>query len=136
MPSRQKLRAPTNVIIRCSECGKELEHVAGAADTPCGNCGSSLRTIEVSLKEKMDPRFGHRLKLKDPNSTVRKKIILEASTSYEPSEIARKVKKDRVIDRLNDSYYERVVNMISGEVIRECREPLSEHRGRGSKKRK
>jgi hypothetical protein len=43
---------------------------------------------------------------------------------------------DRVIDRDNDYYLERIVDPETGEVIRECEEKLSEHQGRGSAKPK
>jgi hypothetical protein len=38
----------------------------------------------------------------------------------------------RVIDRRNDRYRESVVDQVTGEVVREVDEPLSEHTGRGS----
>ena len=42
----------------------------------------------------------------------------------------------RVFDRLNDRYYERITDPETGEVVRECDEPLSHHRGRGSERNK
>ena len=42
----------------------------------------------------------------------------------------------RHINRDGDSYYERIINKETGEVVREVKEPLSEHRGRGSAKKK
>jgi len=41
----------------------------------------------------------------------------------------------RTIDRDNDRYYERIIEVGTGRVIRHVDEPLSEHRGRGSAKR-
>ena len=44
--------------------------------------------------------------------------------------------KRRVIDRDSDKYEEVVKNPETGEVIHECREPLSKHQGHGSAKTK
>jgi hypothetical protein len=46
------------------------------------------------------------------------------------------MKHSRIIDRDNDSYHEIVMDPISGKVVHECKEPLSQHRGHGSAKRK
>ena len=45
-------------------------------------------------------------------------------------------KLTREIDRENNRYRELIVNPESGETIRECDEPLTEHFGRGSAKSK
>lgn len=46
------------------------------------------------------------------------------------------VHKTRIIDREHDRYYEDVEDPESGEKIHHCEEPLSEHYGHGSDKRK
>jgi len=43
---------------------------------------------------------------------------------------------ERLIDRDNDLYIEKITNMETGDVIREVTEPLSEHVGHGSAKSK
>ena len=40
-----------------------------------------------------------------------------------------------VIDRRQDLYHERVVDIATGQTIHEVTEPLSEHRGHGTAKR-
>ena len=40
-----------------------------------------------------------------------------------------------MIDREADTYDETVTDPESGEIVHECHEPLSEHRGHGSAKR-
>ena len=44
------------------------------------------------------------------------------------------MKLRRVIDRDNDWYEETVINPETGNVIHDCNEPLSAHRGHGSAK--
>jgi hypothetical protein len=46
------------------------------------------------------------------------------------------VRKARLIDWQNDWYEEVVTDPETGAIIHECSEPLSEHRGHGSAKRK
>lgn len=41
---------------------------------------------------------------------------------------------DRVIDRLNDRYYELITDPTTGGVVRHCEEPLSHHVGRGTER--
>ena len=43
---------------------------------------------------------------------------------------------ERVIDRDNDQYFERVTDYETGEVIHHCKEPLSQHLGHGSDRQK
>jgi len=44
------------------------------------------------------------------------------------------MKLSRVIDRDNDIYHEVVTDPETGEVVHECREPLSQHRQHGTAK--
>lgn len=41
---------------------------------------------------------------------------------------------ERSIDRAAGMYHERIIDKISGEVVREVHEPLTQHRGRGGAK--
>ena len=43
---------------------------------------------------------------------------------------------ERCIDKDNNHYKEIVVDPETGEIIHQCEEPLSEHRGHGSDKKK
>jgi hypothetical protein len=45
-------------------------------------------------------------------------------------------KKERVIDREEDFYFERITDLETGEVIHHCEEPLSSHQGHGGAKAK
>jgi hypothetical protein len=46
------------------------------------------------------------------------------------------VHRERVIDRENDRYFERVTDYETGETIHEVEEPLSQHTGHGNAKPK
>ena len=119
--------------VRCSDCGHELEDVADRASAlACPNCGGTRRTFDGSLGERADARDGLGYKLRRPGSSVRKSIILEGTRRFEPSQKARLVKVERHLDRLNNRYMERVIDVDSGAVLHECQEPLSAHVGHGS----
>ena len=46
------------------------------------------------------------------------------------------MKKERLIDRAKDHYKEVVTDPDTGSVVHQCDEPLSQHRGHGSAKKK
>jgi hypothetical protein len=64
----------------------------------------------------------------------RGKYDREVIAGHDYSASGRMVKKDRLIDRVNDLYVEKVADADTGEVLREVEEPLSEHINRGSAK--
>jgi hypothetical protein len=50
--------------------------------------------------------------------------------------LGKHVFKQRMIDRDNNRYFEHIEEYENGEVVHHCDEPLSEHRGHGSAKKK
>ena len=50
--------------------------------------------------------------------------------------LGKLVHHQRVIDRDNNLYYEKIVDYETGAVLHEQKEPLSEHFGHGSAKKK
>ena len=76
-------------------------------------------------------------KIKDPNLPSRKKVRAEFYQGYEKSEaLGKDVRKTRDIDRCNNLYHEKVEDPETGEIVHECTEPLSNHRGHGNDKKK
>ena len=99
--------------------------------TPCPTCGGTERAVAITLTESLTVRSGARLKQKRGS-----KVILDARLD-EPGRqrsTGRANRLNRRIDHLNDRYEERVTDEATGEVIHECSEPLSQHRGHGSDK--
>ena len=58
----------------------------------------------------------------------------EALRGYEFNVSGHLMKKERLLDRKNNLYIERIVDMDTGEVVRDIQEPLSDHRRRGAAK--
>ncbi len=120
----------------CSACGEPIYTKVDTAENrhPCPNCGATARTIHVSLTDSVAVRDGIGVKAKRPGQ---KKPFAE-DLSMPSFSISRQkfVHHERLIDRDNDHYFERVTDFETGEVIHECEEPLSLHRERGSARKK
>lgn len=91
------------------------------------------RKFDVHVTESIILRDSLSMKHKRPG---KKKPIAESfSGSERRKSVGDYVNKERLIDRENDRYKERVVTE-DGEVLRNVDEPLSAHHGRGSAKLK
>lgn len=80
---------------------------------------------------------GHRAKSKNPALPSDEKLRVDTYLGVEPShKYGKLVRVHRTIDRDNDWYSEKVVDIQTEEVFHECEEPLSEHFGHGTAKLK
>ena len=121
----------------CSQCGTRIEE---APDTPieeqkrCPVCGSTARTYTVHIHEHVALGLKWGLKHKRPGH---KKPVYE---SVFGDDLHRKSGQwnhlTREIDREYNHYREFIVSPTTGEVIRSVDEPLTEHTGRGSARKK
>jgi hypothetical protein len=112
----------------CGSCGQSVE------ETPCPHCGSILRAIHVSVQETIGIR--EKLSLKGRENGKRRPVLEQVHGDDLQHKTGIWMKRSRVIDRKNDLYHETVKNPETGEVVHECKEPLSEHRGHGAAKKK
>lgn len=123
--------------VQCNESEAVLDensNCAVAERIPCPNCGSLSRKYHVKIEDKIVFRDGIGMKARHPNS---RRPFLE---SYQGPDRSRKtgklMHKQRVIDRENDRYLEKVKDYDTGKVIHQCEEPLSQHVGHGDVKKK
>lgn len=121
----------------CAACGIPIDEPSStlpADRNPCPSCGSLVRTFNVHVQETLTIREKIGMKQKRPGH---KKPIYE-SVSGDDLYLATGQwnKLTREIDRENNNYKEVISNPESGEVLRHCEEPLTEHFGRGSAKQK
>lgn len=80
-------------------------------------------------------QFHETLSMKNKNTAGR--VLVEAQSGDDLHRNTGKwMRKERVIDRLNDRYKELVVNPESAQVVHHQEEALSKHRGHGSAKSK
>lgn len=119
---------------KCSQCGYEFP--PDPVRVPCPQCGSTARDLSVSIHENVKARDGLGFKIKGPNKTGRSKTRVEGFTRYVPSQKAPLVKHERLIDRGDDKYFERVEDADTGELFHHNEEPLSSHIEHGTAKKK
>ena len=122
--------------IECSDCGIAIEQAAVAVEPrlPCPTCGSARRSHFVTIAETLVARDGLGIKAKRRGQ---KKPYVEAlSFPSHSRRLAKPVHHERLIDRDKDLYHEKVTDYETGAIIHEQSEPLSEHIGHGSDKRR
>lgn len=145
-------------LVFCGSCGLQLDEPGNLPPEQrahCSDCGSLDRKEAVSLSGNMPAMSGGlgpaptslSGNQPPPHSKLKSrsrhegdgwgKAFQETITGSEYSQsLGRYVRKERIIDRENDRYRERVVDPETGEVLHEADEPLSEHQGYGSDKRR
>jgi hypothetical protein len=93
-------------------------------------CGSTRRSYCEYVQEALALHERIGLKVKRPGF---KKPVHEQIVGAEPTHSTGKlVDKIRIIDRLNDKYFERITDPTTCEILYERDEPLSHHFGRGT----
>lgn len=97
----------------------------------CGAIGGALNSINVAGIEIFP---GVDLKVKNPRYQGRRKFIREVKSIAEQSVDGRLVRKDRLIDRGNNRYREKVTVVDTGDVVHHADHKLTEHTGHGSDK--
>ncbi len=129
-----------SVKVVCSECEAELplDWVSKTSDLRnCPECGANARTIHLVFSDYLEIRDQVRGKVKSNDLSIpkKKRIKKEFIAGHERS-VARNgwVEKQRLIDRENGRYKEKVVDSVTGEVLRNVDEPIRDHVGRGSAK--
>ena len=128
------------VIINCAECGNTIDEPINKQESdPCPHCGSNRRIMDIDLGEEIvELNIKEQLKItrKDPKQTGKNKTTYERLSGDDLEKKSGKwKKKERIIDRENDRYMEKVIDPETGEVTRHCDEPLSKHQGHGSAKK-
>jgi hypothetical protein len=119
--------------VHCGACGillDESPHAVPEQRVPCLRCGSLSRSFGVFAEDRAKAQ--ERIELVGRHAGLRKFFVKQVSGVDLHRKSGIWMHLTRVIDRANDWYHERVVNPKTGEVVRECSEPLSEHRGHGA----
>lgn len=136
-----RLDEPMITLVTCADCSSALpeEWVSDAAERQCPNCGSLKKLVRVELRDevRVEVHDSLRGKVKDPSRRSKDKVRKD----FFSGDDLRKsdgtwMTKERVLDRDNDSYMEKVVDPKTGEVVHFTQEPLSQHLGHGSAKPK
>lgn len=124
-------------VVNCGDCGFLLDEATSAPPetcSPCPACGSMVRSIHVSIHDNITPR--EKLGMKGRHASGGKPFIEQVQGADLHRDTGTWRDLSRVIDRENDIYHELIKDPDTGEILHECREPLSEHRGHGAEKLK
>lgn len=122
-----------SIIAKCSDCGEVLSELTNFTEKhPCPHCGSLSMKIIDDTKD--DFKLRERLMMK-----VRKDgILIQKLTKGD--DLFKKTGKWNLLERVfyyeDDWYSEKITDPLTGEIIHECEEPLSEHKGHGDAKYK
>lgn len=124
--------------VTCTDCGVSLTQDPSDFDRhPCPSCGSSMRTISLSLVDTVQSVIVEELKgvVKDTTRSGKKKVRYSFVSGHDWSyKLSRYVLKERIIDKDNNRYMEKVVDPVTGDVLRNAEEPLKQHQGHGTAK--
>ena len=101
----------------------------------CESCGSNRKIIDLTFYENsLELNESLTFKVKDQTKTGKRKIALEVFTGNDKRKSKNDwVQKERIIDRANDKYGEKVVTS-NGEILRDVNSSLKEHTDRGTAK--
>jgi len=125
------------IEVQCDECRERIEespHLADEDRLPCPRCGSRSRYIRVAVSGTLVTHS--KLALKGQRLGLKKPFIEQVVGDDLYRKTGRWMKLERVIDRLKNWYHERVTDPSTGTVVHECDQPLSDHQGHGSNRKK
>lgn len=121
--------------IICSDCGALIDSSLDNSEfrASCTICGRNRRTYSASITESVIARDGIGVKAK--RAGAKRPFVEDTSRPDFSRSLKKSVHLERVIDRDNDRYFEKVTDYETGEVVHHCEEPLSKHRGHGTDKK-
>ena len=110
---------------KCRHCGAELPPTHTG---PCLKCGGKSRVLDLVASDglKVGEGIGFRQKRKGFG-----KFMIESIQGWFRSgdhKLKKGVDKVRIIDKEKNEYHETVKDAMTGEVIRDIHEPLSQHK--------
>jgi len=123
--------------VSCGKCKIPLEedpHLPSNERILCPNCGSVTRLFHVSIHDTVTMKSKLGMKARHPDGG--KPFIEQISGDDLQRKTGKWMKLSRVIDRENDHYHEVVSDPSTGEIVHECKERLSDHKGHGAAKYK
>jgi hypothetical protein len=123
--------------VQCGECHLPLTEATNEPDRqPSPGCGSTQRVFNRAVVETIPFNEMLGTKVNNPSFPGRGHIRIEQQAGDDFHRATSKWnKKERIIDRENDRYLEKITDAETGAVTRLCDEPLSHHVGHGSAKR-
>lgn len=126
------------MAVHCGTCDAVLD-AAPDEDVlhrrPCPSCGSVRRLIKVDLEGRIQLHTSLRYVQKGDRPGIRGRRLIEGRTGESQSRDGTWASVEQVVDRINRRY-RKLVRTADGRVVRDVDEPLEEHQGYGSAKRR
>lgn len=123
--------------VECAKCGAELgerDNVPVENRTKCPRCGDTARVFKVTLSSTI--KITNSLRGKARDAAGGKPFTEFKSEDSFSRKLGILAKRYMRIDRRNNRYIEEVIDPESGDTIHFCDEPLTEHQGHGSARKK
>ncbi len=128
-------------VVKCGQCGKVLDEPSDTPlqkRTPCPECGSIARHFEREIADVSPTQSSIRAKGREkpagqPGGKPWLKMMSEPSWSFDRK---KWVHREKMENSRDDWYAETVTDPDTGEIIHHHEEPLTDHRGHGSAKKK
>ncbi|WP_222612561.1 hypothetical protein [Undibacterium flavidum] len=122
----------------CVKCGLSTPNEVVILREPpdCPGCGGRAFTMTFEVTETFLPHNTTVIKQKDPNRNSKKRVRREHFNGMQANSQGLLMRKERLIDKDSDVYYEFVADPNTGEVLRKEHGRLSDHQGYGSAKQK
>jgi len=124
-------------VVKCGGCKQELDEAPGLpADSrqPCPHCNSKSRFFEVEIGAELKIHSTLGAKARHPGPGKPFLELLAGASLHKKTGVWNTI--ERVIDRAKDWYKEVVTDRKTGAVLHRCEEPLSQHKGHGSARKK
>ena len=120
--------------VQCGNCESPLDEDRNEPHRqPCPRCGSTKRIFNHAVAETIQFKQMLGMKIRNPSFTGRGHVRIEQLVG---DDLHRKTwkwfKRERVIDRQNDRYFEKITDPETGQVVHHCDEPLTQHFGHGT----
>jgi hypothetical protein len=100
----------------------------------CPKCGSNAKTIKIDICDPLDLHDDIHGKVKKEGQKKPSVEFKKGNEFYKENGEWRD--RYRSFDHENDDYEETIIDKKTGKVIKQCKEPLSQHQGHGSAKKK
>ena len=122
-------------LAKCGNCRFLFEEISDCQSlSPCPNCGSKTRIFDESITLSAEAHLSQRFKHKRQGHKG------PIATGFSGDDFWRDgrtwVQKEMLVDKLGNHYLKKIVDPRSGAVIHYCDEPLDQHIGHGSAKKR
>jgi hypothetical protein len=120
----------------CGSCGATLEESSDTpaeSRTPCTSCSSTARRFHKTLENTIAPHS--KLAFKAKRGGKGRPFLWGVVGDDLHRKTGQWNRLERVFDRIYNRYHELITDPRTGEVLKQCDEPLSQHTGHGDDKK-